>query len=93
MTSLTTIERVGQEITDHGVETPMKIWPRGIDTTNFNVNFRSDKVRKDWGLKPGEVAVLFASRMVWEKNVRVYIDTMNYMIEQKYPIRSVSHNS
>lgn len=29
-------ERVGQEITDHGVETPMKIWPRGIDLSAFN---------------------------------------------------------
>lgn len=29
-------KRVGQEITDHGVETPMKIWPRGIDLSAFN---------------------------------------------------------
>ena len=80
-------KRVGREITDHGVQTPMKIWPRGIDLTAFNVDYRSEEARAEWGVQPNEVVVLFASRMVWEKNVRVYINTMNYLIEQKVPVK------
>jgi len=81
--------RVGNEITDHGVTTPMMIWPRGIDVSTFNVRYRSEQQRKEWGIKPGEVVVLFASRLVWEKNVRVYIDTLNTLLKQKHKVRPV----
>eukprot|EP00039_Didymoeca_costata_P027802 m.19220 g.19220 ORF g.19220 m.19220 type:complete len:533 (+) comp6513_c0_seq1:219-1817(+) len=81
--------RIGKEITDHGVTSEMRIWPRGIDLSSFNPNYRSEEQRKEWGVKPGEVVVLLASRMVWEKNVRVYIDTMNYLLEKKVPVRPV----
>jgi glycosyltransferase involved in cell wall biosynthesis len=52
-------------------------------------SYRSEEQRKEWGLKPGDVVVLFASRLVWEKNVRVYIDTVNTLLKQKLPIRPV----
>lgn len=59
----------------------------GIAIVINGVRYRSESARDAWDVKPSEVVVLFASRMVWEKNVRVYIDTMNYLMEQNVPVR------
>ena len=55
-------------ISDHN----MKIWPRGLDTSNFdpekrNVSFIKNLTGND---RPN---ILFASRLVWEKNLKTLI--------------------
>ncbi len=50
----------------------MKIWPRGLDTSNFDpVKRNLSFIQKITG--NGNANILFASRLVWEKNLKTLI--------------------
>lgn len=65
------------------VHCDLKIWARGIDTSKFNPNKRDENWRKDLGLKPDDLAVTFVSRLVWEKNLKIYADVLK-KLSKKY---------
>jgi len=62
-----------QELRDHGVER-LEYLPNGVDTAVFNPLYRSDEWRQKFcsGEKP---IILFVSRLVWEKDLRVLAET------------------
>ncbi|PKD43966.1 glycosyltransferase family 4 protein [Rhodohalobacter barkolensis] len=66
-----------------GVVADLKIWSRGIDTDHFNPENRSDDWRKKHGFKPDDVVVSFVSRLVWEKNLKLYADVVK-RLQEKY---------
>ena len=72
---------VAEELRDHGVQTDLRIWPRGIDLGMFNTEQRSEKLRASWGATSRTTVVLTVTRLVWEKNLQEVIDAINLMQE------------
>eukprot|EP00040_Diaphanoeca_grandis_P018970 m.99867 g.99867 ORF g.99867 m.99867 type:complete len:527 (+) comp27197_c0_seq3:395-1975(+) len=62
----------------------MRIWPRGINLTSFNPLHRNETLRAEWGANNNTVVILLVTRMVWEKNLKFFVDTINGLMEQ-YP--------
>ncbi len=60
-----------------GVRTDLKIWARGIDSTKFSPGYRDQAWRDDHGFNPGDVVITFVSRLVWEKNLKLFADVVN----------------
>jgi len=61
------------ELRDHGVKR-LQYLPNGVDTATFNPMYRSDEWRRRFGGGEKPI-VLFVSRLVWEKDLRVLSDT------------------
>ena len=70
-------------LAEMGVVTDLKIWARGINTDQFNPDNRDEEWRQKLGFKPDDVVVTFISRLVWEKNLKLYSDVLNRLM-QKY---------
>lgn len=53
----------------------VRIWPRGVDTTLFNPQRRSETLRTAWLCEPAnpqdKVILLYTGRISWEKNLRL----------------------
>ncbi len=58
-----------RELDDHGIER-LEYLPNGVDTGMFSPLYRSDEWRKQFGASEKTI-VLFVSRLVWEKDLRV----------------------
>jgi len=58
-----------QDLERHGIKNLVYL-PHGADTTRFNPKFKSGAWRKKVGAD-GKQVLLFVSRLVWEKNLRV----------------------
>jgi glycosyltransferase involved in cell wall biosynthesis len=58
-----------EELEEHGVNN-LEYLPNGVDLRSFNPRFRSNEWRKRVGAENKPV-VLFVSRLVWEKDLRV----------------------
>ena len=64
----------------------MTIWERGLDTQLFNPS-KNDKVYIKSIVNNDRINILFASRLVWEKNLETLIKTratnVNYLMQQE----------
>ncbi len=72
------------ELHNEGIPGTMKIWARGIDTHRFDPSKRDIEWRRSVGFDDDDIVVTFVSRLVWEKELRTYIDSVN-RIQKKYP--------
>ncbi len=61
----------------------LEIWARGIEPDLFNPKRRSNQFREKVGFKDDDVVFTFVSRLVWEKALRVVIDTFKLVLEQR----------
>lgn len=77
-------ESMIEELEREGIPGTMKIWARGIDIERFNPNKRDMEWRRSVGFADDEIVVTFVSRLVWEKELRTYIDSVK-KIQEKYP--------
>jgi phosphatidylinositol alpha 1,6-mannosyltransferase len=59
------------------IETDFRIWARGIETDLFHPSKRNEAWRKEKGFLPDDIVVTFVSRLVWEKNLRLFADVIN----------------
>ena len=59
----------------------MVIWGRGIDSKLFNPKKRTESLREDWG--NGFKFILFASRLVWEKELKTLVKVYK-LFEKKH---------
>ena len=65
-----------------GVVTELKIWARGINTDQYTPENRDEEWRQKLGFKPDDVVVTFVSRLVWEKNLKLFSDVLNRLMEK-----------
>lgn len=72
-----------------GIESPFRLWPRGVDTDRFSPTRRSDAWRRAHGIDPDAVVVAFVSRLVWEKGLGVYADVIERLERQTVPHHSL----
>jgi len=68
---------MAQELKDKNIKTDFRIWARGVEMDKYNPGFRSYEWRRENGIGDNDVVVLFVSRLVWEKNLKLYADVIN----------------
>jgi len=62
----------------------LKIWARGVDTGQFNPSKRDKIWRKNIGFNDDDVVFAFVSRLVWEKNLKIFANVIS-SLQKKYP--------
>ncbi len=63
------------------------IWTRGIDTSLFSPENRSNEFRRELGFKDDDIVVTFISRLVWEKNLDTFIEATDKARERNSRIK------
>lgn len=65
----------------------VSLFTRGIDRRRFDPAWRDQAWRRALGLADHEVAVLFFGRLVLEKGVRTYVETLRALLDRGLPVR------
>lgn len=65
-----------------------KLWRRGINTKLFNPSKKNESLVEDHHSR-GKKVILFASRLVWEKNLQALIDVYEYAQKDNLPLQFV----
>ena len=74
---------------EHGITTPIRVWPRGIELDRFDPAFRSASWREARGFAEDDVVVTFLSRLVKEKGTDVYAETIRRLQGTGLPIQAL----
>lgn len=61
---------------EQGMHSDISIWSRGVDRTVFASTRRDMEWRRALGLKDADVAIIFLGRLVMEKGLDVFAETM-----------------
>ncbi len=81
----------GQSIADilrrWGVETPVRIWARGIDHARFNPAARDLEWRRSLGIADDQVAIGFLGRLVLEKGLDIFAEVARELARRGVPHR------
>lgn len=72
------------ELVRKKIDGNFKVWERGVEIENFNPKLRSESWREEIGFRKNDIVVTFVSRLVWEKNLKMYADVLNDLKKQ-YP--------
>jgi len=76
-----------EELIEHGFET-VEILPHGVDSSIFNHRNKSDHWKVDLGIE-NKFALLYAGRLVWEKDLKTLAETYKIMTKQRKDIKFV----
>lgn len=71
------------ELNEEGIDEGVRIWARGVNTNQFNPDFRDMQWRRQAGFSDDDQIVTFVSRLVWEKNLQTFVDTVK-RLEQSH---------
>ena len=77
------------ELAREGISGNMKLWARGIDTERFNPSKRDMEWRWQVGFADDDIVVSFVSRLVWEKELRTYIESVKKIQETNPKVRAL----
>lgn len=80
---------MAEELKARNIRTDFRIWARGVNQEAFHPDFRSVSWREQNGIKSDDIAVLFVSRLVWEKNLELYADVVKSATEKNRNIKAV----
>jgi glycosyltransferase involved in cell wall biosynthesis len=72
----------------HGADR-VRLWGRGVDTVLFDPSRRSDVWREANGIGPDEVALAFFGRLVLEKGIDCYAQTVRTLAQRGIAVRAV----
>jgi glycosyltransferase involved in cell wall biosynthesis len=73
---------IKNKLWDKGIKNT-KLWPRGVYPEKFNIQYRSQTLRKQWGAQNKKV-ILFSGRFVWYKGLDSFIEVYN-LFKKKGP--------
>ncbi|WP_294356336.1 glycosyltransferase family 1 protein [uncultured Sphingomonas sp.] len=73
---------MGEIIRELGVDTPISLWPRGVNHQRFSPERRSLEWRRSLGIADHEVAIGFLGRLVLEKGLGVFADVIAALRER-----------
>ena len=76
-----------KELKDHGFET-IEFLPHGVNTEIFNPVAKSDNWKRNLGIE-NKFALLFAGRLVWEKDLITLAETYKLLTAQRNDIKFV----
>jgi glycosyltransferase involved in cell wall biosynthesis len=77
------------ELNDFGLEGEKRIWARGINLNLFNPSKRDMEWRRSAGFKDDDIVVTFVSRLVWEKELNTYIESVKRVQESNSKVRAL----
>ena len=77
------------ELRDHGIDTTLRLWPRGIELDRFHPARRSEAWRAGRGFAPSDVVVSFVSRIVKEKSPDVFAEVVRRLQASGAPVRAL----
>lgn len=80
---------MAQELNEEGIDKGIRIWARGVDTEQFKPGYRNMEWRRSVGFKDTDKIVTFVSRLVWEKNLQTFVDTVKRLQQQNPHIRAM----
>ncbi|MDE2110128.1 MAG: glycosyltransferase family 1 protein [Alphaproteobacteria bacterium] len=72
-----------------GFRNNFRLWPRGVDTSRFSPGKRSSLWRAKHGIGENELAVVFVSRLVREKQLGTLVAALRLLEERHIAYRSV----
>lgn len=78
-------ESMAAVLREQGMNDDIGIWSRGVDRTIFDPARRDMAWRRSLGIADDEVAVGFLGRLVVEKGLDVFADTVNLLQERGVP--------
>lgn len=78
-----------EALREHGITSPIRLWPRGIELDRFSPSFRSERWRSERGFAPTDVVVSFVSRLVREKGLDVFAEVVRGLQDQDAPVRAL----
>lgn len=67
----------------------LRIWSRGVDTEQFNPGRRDTKWRRENGIADGDVVISFVGRLVLEKGLGVFADTLDELKRRGVPYKAL----
>lgn len=76
-------------LAEHGIDEGIHLWPRGVDTARFRPDRRDLAWRRSLGFGDDDVVVTFVSRLVWEKGLDVFADTIDRLTRLRVPHRTL----
>ncbi|PAP75519.1 hypothetical protein BSZ37_03205 [Rubrivirga marina] len=76
-------------LVEHGIASTIRLWPRGIELDRFFPDARSTEWRQSHGFAPDEVVVSFVSRLVKEKGLDVFEETVRALQREGRPVRAL----
>ena len=68
-----------QVLEEQDMAPDIRIWSRGVETSLFNPDKRSSAWRKDCGFADTDVVIAFVGRLVLEKGLDVFADTLDQL--------------
>ncbi len=80
---------MADELNEEGIEEGIRIWSRGVNIDEFNPEFRDMEWRRSIGFEDNDKVVTFVSRLVWEKNLQTFVDTINRLQQENSNIRAM----
>ncbi|HEX6982587.1 MAG TPA: glycosyltransferase family 1 protein [Balneolaceae bacterium] len=80
---------MANELNEEGIDEGIRIWARGVNTEQFSPDFRDMEWRRSIGFKDDEKVVTFVSRLVWEKNLQTFVDTIKRLRQKNENIRAM----
>jgi glycosyltransferase involved in cell wall biosynthesis len=66
------------------INSELKIWARGIEKDCFGPSFRDAEWRAQLGVADNDLVITFVSRLVWEKNLKLFAEVVN-KLQRSYP--------
>lgn len=70
-------------LVEKNVTANLKIWERGINSQLFSPDKRDMEWRRSHGFDDDDIIITFVSRLVWEKNLRLFAKVVN-RLKEKY---------
>ncbi len=77
------------ELNEFGLEGEKRIWARGINLELFNPSKRDLEWRRSVGFKDDDIVVTFVSRLVWEKELNTYIESVKALQKKNSKVRAL----
>jgi phosphatidylinositol alpha 1,6-mannosyltransferase len=72
-------ESMATALSNDGIVDGARIWSRGVDTDMYRPTRRSEAFRTAHGIERDETVILFVGRIVLEKGIDMFADTVNVL--------------
>jgi phosphatidylinositol alpha 1,6-mannosyltransferase len=73
----------------NGINGDMRIWARGVDSDRFSPAKRDDEWREKHGFEQDDIVVTFISRLVWEKNLKIFAETVKTVASRNSKLKAL----
>lgn len=80
---------MADELNEEGIDEGIRIWARGVNTDAFNPRHRDMEWRESAGYEDSDIVVSFVSRLVWEKNLQTFVDTLKKLQQDDPNIKAM----